>query len=76
MWLDSGGGQSVTSAIEVGGGAHLHHSNLTIQSTLRPTKCMTVECLRMLSITTLQTTIMTLQLFTKFIMTSQYYEYN
>ena len=43
------------------------------QSTL---KCMTVECLRMLSITTLQTTIMTLQLFSKFVITSQYYEYN
>ena len=30
----------------------------------------------MLSITTLQTTMMTLQLFSKFVMTSQYYEYN
>ena len=46
------------------------------QSTLRPTKCKTVECLRMLSITTLQATIMTLQLFSKFVMTLQYYEYN
>ena len=38
------------------GGTFLFSTN---QSTLRPTKCMTVECRRMLSITTLQTTIMT-----------------
>ena len=40
----------------------LHHVlwEFYIQSTLKTTKCMTVECLRMLSITTLETTIVTL----------------